>query len=83
MKNFLRINGDLFLRGVEGLLMKSVSRQEGLTMLHILQYDICGANLDVSLYKGLQRLGIFWLKIANDAKEEQLNCKTCSVIPPD
>ena len=32
MKDFLRINGDLFLKGAEGLLMKCVSRQEGLTM---------------------------------------------------
>ena len=32
MKDFLRINGDLFLRGAEDLLMKCVSRQEGLTM---------------------------------------------------
>ena len=28
MKDFLRINGDLFFRGAEGLLMKCVSRQE-------------------------------------------------------
>ena len=26
MKDFLRINGDLFLRGLEGLLMKCISR---------------------------------------------------------
>ena len=59
MKNFLRINGDLFLMGAEVWLMKCVSRQEGLTMLHILHYDIYGANLDVNLYRGLKRLGIF------------------------
>ena len=71
MKDFLRINGGLFLKGVEGLLMKSVSRQEGLILLHRLHYDIYGANLDVILYKRLQRLGIFWLQMASDAKEEQ------------
>ena len=83
MKDFLRINGELFLRGPEGLLMKCVSRQEGLTMLHKLHYDVYGVNLDVSLYRRLQRLGIFWPEMANDAKEEQWNCKTYSVIPPD
>ena len=32
MKDFLKINGDFFFfRGVEGLLMKCVSRQKGLT----------------------------------------------------
>ena len=40
-------------------------------MLHRLNYDICGANLDVSLYRRLQRLRIFWPEMANDAKEEQ------------
>ena len=83
MKDFLRINGELLLRGPEGLLMKCVSKQEGLTMLHKLHYDVCGTNLDVSLYRRLQRLGIFWPEMANEAKEEQWNCKTCSVIPPD
>ena len=82
MKDFLRINGGLFLRGVEGLLMKSVSRQEGLILLHRLHYDIYGANLDVILYRRLQRLGIFWLQMASDAKEEQQSYKTCSIIPP-
>ena len=53
MKDFPKINGDLFLRGAEGLLMKYVSRQEGLTLLHRLHYDVCGVNLDVSLYRRL------------------------------
>ena len=70
MKDFLRINGDLFFRGVKGLLMKCVSRQEGLTLLHKLHYDICGVDLDVSLYRRLQRLGMFWTEMANEAKEE-------------
>ena len=72
-----------FFKGAEGLLMKCVSRQEGLTQLHRLCYDICGINLDVSLYKRLQRLGVFWPEMANDAKEEQRNCKTCSILPLD
>ena len=42
MKDFLKINGDLFFKGAEGLLKKCVSRQEGLTQLHKLHYDICG-----------------------------------------
>ena len=50
MKDFLRINEDLFFRGVEGFPMKCVSRQEGLTLLHRLHYNICDVNLDVSLY---------------------------------
>ena len=83
MKDFLRINGDLFLRGVEGLLMKCVSRQGGLTLFHRLRYDISGVNLDFSLYKRLKMLGIFWPEMANDAKKEQQSCKTCYVIPSD
>ena len=59
MKDFLKINGDLFYRGAEGLLMKCVLRQEGLTQLHRLHHDICRVNLDVGLYKRLQRLGVF------------------------
>ena len=57
MKDFLRINGDLFLKGAKGLLMMCVSRQEGLTMLHRLHYDIYVVNIDVSLYRRLQRRG--------------------------
>ena len=83
MKDFLRINGELFLRGPEGLMMKCVPRQEELTMLHKLHYDVYGANLDVGLHRRLQRLGIFWPKMANDTKEEQWNCKTYYVIPLD
>ena len=64
-------------------MMKCVPRQEELTMLHKLHYDVYGANLDVGLYRRLQRLGIFWPKMANDTKEEQWNCKTYYVIPLD
>ena len=31
MKDFLKINGDLFFKEAKGLLMKCVSRKEGLT----------------------------------------------------
>ena len=51
--------------------------------MHRLHHDIYGVNLDVSLYKRLQRLGIFWPKMAHDAKREQRDYKTCSIIPPD
>nr|POE82072.1 hypothetical protein CFP56_41840 [Quercus suber] len=40
-------------------------------------------NLDVGLYRRLQRLGVFWLEMANDSKEKQRSCKTCSIVPPD
>ena len=70
MKDFLKINGDLFFGGVEGLLTKCVSRQEGLTLLRRLHYDICGVDLDVSLYRRLQRLRVFWPEMAYNAKEE-------------
>ena len=83
IKDFLRINKDLFFKGAKGLLMKYVSRQEGLTVLHRLHYDICGVDLDVSLYRRLQRLGIFWPEMTNDAKEEQRSCKTCSIMRSD
>jgi len=83
MKDFLRINGDLFFRGATGLLIKCVLRQERLTLLHRLHYDICGVNLDVGLYRRLHRLGVFWPEMTNDAKEEQRSCKTCSIIPLD
>ena len=83
MKDFLKINWDLFFKGAEGLLMKCVSRQVGLTLLHSLHYDIYDVDLDVGLYRRLQRLGIFWPKMANDAKEEQRSCKTCSILPLD
>ena len=53
MKDFLKINGDLFFKGVERLLMRCVSRQERLTQLHRLHHEMCGVNLDVSLYKRL------------------------------
>ena len=53
MKDFLKINRDLFFRGVEGLLMKCVTRQEGLAWLHRLHYDICGIDLNVGLYRRL------------------------------
>ena len=51
--------------------------------MHRLHYDICGANLDVNLYRRLQSLGIFRSEMASDAKEEQQSCKTCFVIPPN
>ena len=50
--------------------MKCVSRQEGLTQLHMLHHDVCGVNFDVNLYRKLQRLGFFLPKMASDAKEE-------------
>ena len=63
--------------------MRYVSRQERLTQLHRLHHEMCGVNLNVGLYKRLQRLGGFWPKMASDAKEEQRNCNTCTIIPPD
>lgn len=83
MKDFLKINRSLFFRGVEGLLIRCVSRQEGSTRLHRLHHEMCGVNLDVGLYKRLQRPGVFWLEMASDAREEQRDCKTCSIIPPN
>ena len=83
MKNFLKINGDLFFKEAEGLLMRCVSRQEGLTRLHRLHHEMCGVNLNVGLYRRLYRLGVFWLEMASDAKEEQRDCKTCSIIRLD
>ena len=53
MKDFLKINGDLFFKGAKGLLIKCVLRQEGLTRLHRLQQEICKVNLDASLYRKL------------------------------
>ena len=53
MKDFLKINGDLFLKEAKGLLMKCVSRQEGLTQLRRLHHDFCGVKLDVSIYRKL------------------------------
>ena len=70
MKDFLKINGNLFFRGVEGFLMKCVSRQKGLTWLHRLHYDICGVDLDVSMYRRLQRLGVFWPEMTNHVEEK-------------
>ena len=70
MKDFLKINRDLFFRGAEGLLIKCVSRQEGLTQLHRLHDDACGVNFDVNLYRKLQRLGVLLPEMASDAKEE-------------
>ena len=44
---------------------------------------MCGVNLEVGLYRRLQRLGVFWPEMASDAKEEQRDYKTCSIIPLD
>ena len=30
----------------------------------------CGVDLDVSMYRRLQRLGLFWPEMTNDVKEE-------------
>ena len=51
--------------------------------MHRLHYKMCGVNLEVGLYRRLQRLGVFWPKMASDAKEEQRDYKTCSIIPLD
>ena len=51
--------------------------------MHRLHHEMCGLNLNVGLYKRLQGLGFFWPKMANDAKKEQRNCNTCSIIPSD
>ena len=53
MKDFFKINVDLFFKGAEGLLTMCVSRKEGLTLLHRLHYDNCGVDLDVRLYRRL------------------------------
>ena len=63
--------------------MRCVSRQEGLTGLHRLHHKMCGVNLNVGLYKRLQRLWVIWPEMDNDAKEEQGSCKTYSIVPPD
>ena len=60
IKDFLKINGDFilfyfFFREVEGLLMKYVLRQEGLTQLHRLHHNVYGVNIDDGLYSLLYR----------------------------
>ena len=51
--------------------------------MHRLHYKMCGVNPEVGLYRRLQRLGVFWPEMTSDAKEEQRDYKTCSIIPPD
>jgi len=63
--------------------MRCVSRQEGFTQLHRLHHEMYGVDLNVGLYRRLYRLGVFWLEMASDAKEEQRDCKTCSIVTLD
>ena len=51
--------------------------------MHRLHHDICGVNLDLGIYRRLQRLGAFWQEMAINAKEEQRDCKTCSMVSLD
>jgi hypothetical protein len=70
LKDYIPIGGVLYRKGQEGLLMRCVSR-EGLAYLTRTHSEVCGADPAITLYRRMQRIGVYWPEMAEDAKGMQ------------
>ncbi|RYR51178.1 hypothetical protein Ahy_A06g026217 [Arachis hypogaea] len=75
-RGFYLLNGQMFKKSNDGLLMKCVREKEGKEKAEQLHEATCGEE-GPGLYQRLQRRGIYWPKMKSHCDELQTSCKAC------
>ncbi|KAJ1410174.1 Reverse transcriptase-like [Sesbania bispinosa] len=75
-KDYYELNGQLYRKSTDGLLMKCVTENEGGKKLECLHFAMCGQD-GPSLYRRMQRVGMFWPSMKMHCEEIQRACPNC------
>ncbi|XP_057719508.1 uncharacterized protein LOC130933925 [Arachis stenosperma] len=75
-RGFFLLNGQIFRKSNDGLLMKCVGEEEGKEKAEQLHGATCEEE-GPGLYRRLQRSGIYWPKMKFHCDELQASCKAC------
>ncbi|KAG9446533.1 hypothetical protein H6P81_012661 [Aristolochia fimbriata] len=77
---YVFVNDVLHRRSYEGLLLRYLSKEEGLQVLKETHCGICGAHLaGPKLHLQVKRLGYYWPSMLRDATEMARTCKACQL----
>ncbi|KAG9444917.1 hypothetical protein H6P81_016257 [Aristolochia fimbriata] len=77
---YIFINDVLYRRSYEGLLLRCLSKEEGLQVLKETHGGMCSANqAGPKLHLQVKRLGYYWPTMLGDAIEMARTCKPCQL----
>jgi hypothetical protein len=72
------IDGVLYKQGANDMMMKCISKDEGIQLLRDIRSGVCGVHSSWRSIVGKAfRYGFYWLTAKNDAIEIVTNCKKC------
>jgi hypothetical protein len=72
------INEVLYIQGTNGMMMKCISKDEGIQLLRDIHIGVCGAHSSWRSIVGKAfRHGFYWLIAKDDAMEIVTKCKEC------
>ena len=72
------VQGVLYKRGTQGVLMRCIPQNEGLKLLHDIHWGICGTHASYRTLVGKAfRQGFYWPTALYDAKELVKKCVQC------
>jgi hypothetical protein len=75
------IDGVLYRQGVNGMMMKCISKDEGSQLLRDIHSGVCGAHSSwCSIVGKASRHGFYWPKAKDDAVEIVTKCKECQFL---
>ena len=77
-KMYTLVEGVLYKRGTQGVLMRCIPQSEGLILLHDIHSGICGTHASYRTLVGKAfRQGFYWPTALYDAKELVKKCVQC------
>jgi ribonuclease HI len=77
-KRYTVVEGDLYRRGANGILMRCITREEGCDFLAEIHGDECGSHSSSRTLVGkVFRHGFYWPTALQDAAELVRSCKAC------
>ena len=77
-KRYMVVEGDLYRRGANGILMRCITREEGRELLTGIHGGECGSHSSSRTLVGKAfRHGFYWLTALQDAAELVKSCKAC------
>ena len=80
---YVLIDGDLFTRSQERVLLKCLNRDEALKVIGEVHEGVCGAHISGSNMKWLIcRYRYYWLTITADCFTYAKGCKACQLRGP-
>jgi hypothetical protein len=72
------IDGVLYRQGVNGMMMRCISREEGIPLLQDIHSGVCGSHSSLrSIIGKASRHGFYWPIAKDDTLEVITKCKAC------